>query len=119
MREGKPGADSDPDPPITDEGEDHRHARVVEAAIFQIADGAQVVGAGMLRGLHDTRVPMIFTFIGYWGIGIGIGAWLAFSAGWQGQGIWTGLAVGLGIVALLMMWRWTVRDRIGLVPTTR
>ena len=60
-------------------------------------------------------MPMIFTFIGYWGIGIGVGAWLAFSHNWQGQGIWTGLAVGLGIVAALMMWRWTVRDRIGLV----
>jgi MATE family multidrug resistance protein len=92
---------------------------LVIAAIFQIADGAQVVGAGMLRGLHDTRVPMIFTFIGYWGIGIGVGAWLAFDRGWQGQGLWTGLAVGLGIVAVLMMWRWTGRDRLGLVPTSR
>ena len=51
------------------------------AAIFQIVDGAQVVGAGILRGLHDTRVPMIFTFIGYWLIGIGVGVWLAFSSG--------------------------------------
>jgi MATE family multidrug resistance protein len=92
---------------------------LVIAAIFQIADGAQVVGAGMLRGLHDTRVPMIFTFVGYWGIGIGVGAWLAFARGWQGQGIWTGLAVGLGIVAVLMMWRWLRRGPIGLVPATR
>ena len=85
------------------------------AAIFQVVDGAQVVGAGMLRGLHDTRVPMIFTFIGYWAIGIGIGAWLAFERGWQGQGIWTGLAVGLAIVAVLMIWRWTRRETLGLV----
>src|SRR4029450_12311230 len=55
------------------------------AAVFQVADGAQVVGAGMLRGLHDTRVPMLFTFVGYWAIGIGIGAWLAFRQGWQVQ----------------------------------
>ena len=55
------------------------------AAIFQIVDGAQVVGAGILRGLHDTRVPMIFTFIGYWLVGIGVGVWLAFSAGWRGR----------------------------------
>ena len=55
------------------------------AAIFQVVDGAQVVGAGMLRGLHDTRVPMIFTFIGYWAVGIGIGVWLAFRAGWAGS----------------------------------
>lgn len=84
------------------------------AAIFQVVDGAQVVGAGMLRGLHDTRVPMIFTFIGYWAIGIGIGAWLAFGRGWQGQGIWTGLAIGLAIVAVLMIWRWMRRDALGL-----
>ena len=84
------------------------------AAIFQIADGAQVVAAGMLRGLHDTRVPMIFTFIGYWAIGIGIGTWLAFREGWQGQGIWTGLAIGLIIVAVLMIWRWSRREGLGL-----
>jgi MATE family multidrug resistance protein len=87
------------------------------AAIFQVVDGAQVVGAGMLRGLHDTRVPMIFTFVGYWGIGIGIGAWLAFARGWQGQGIWTGLAIGLAIVAVLMIWRWTRRDEINPLPS--
>ena len=73
------------------------------AAIFQIVDGAQVVGAGILRGLHDTRVPMIFTFIGYWLVGIGVGVWLAFRAGWDGVGIWTGLALGLAIVAVLML----------------
>jgi MATE family multidrug resistance protein len=84
------------------------------AAIFQVVDGAQVVGAGMLRGLHDTRVPMIFTFIGYWAIGIGVGTWLAFRRGWQGQGIWTGLAVGLAIVAVLMIWRWSRRETLGL-----
>jgi MATE family, multidrug efflux pump len=85
------------------------------AAIFQIVDGAQVVGAGMLRGLHDTRVPMIFTFVGYWLIGIGVGVWLAFRAGWGGVGIWTGLALGLAIVAVLMVTRWTRRERLGLV----
>jgi MATE family multidrug resistance protein len=85
------------------------------AAIFQVVDGAQVVGAGMLRGLHDTRTPMIFTFVGYWAIGIGVGAWLAFRRGWQGQGIWAGLAIGLAIVAVLMIWRWSRRERLGLL----
>ena len=51
------------------------------AAIFQLADGAQVVGAAMLRGLHDTRVPMLFAGFGYWVVGLGSGAWLAFGAG--------------------------------------
>ena len=89
------------------------------AAIFQIVDGAQVVGAGILRGLHDTRVPMIFTFIGYWLVGIGVGVWLAFSAGWGGVGIWTGLALGLAIVAVLMLVRWVRRDALGLVGNRR
>jgi multidrug resistance protein, MATE family len=100
------------------------NARVVElaigflgvAAVFQIADGAQVVGAGMLRGLHDTRVPMIMAGFGYWGIGIGVGSLLAFQYGWDGVGIWTGLAVGLAVVAVLLLSRWTMRARLGLVP---
>ena len=86
------------------------------AAIFQIVDGAQVVGAGMLRGLHDTTVPMLFALMGYWFIGIGVGAGLAFWQGWEGIGVWTGLASGLGIVAILMLMRWTMRERIGLLP---
>lgn len=87
------------------------------AALFQIADGAQVVGAGMLRGLHDTRWPMAFAAFGYWVVGIGVGAWLAFRAGWGGVGIWTGLATGLGIVAMLMLGRWLMRHRLRLVPS--
>ena len=84
------------------------------AAAFQLVDGAQVIGAGMLRGLHDTRWPLVFALIGYWGIGLGIGSWLAFSRDWQGVGIWTGLASGLAAVALLMLSRWLFRERIGL-----
>ncbi len=89
------------------------------AAAFQIVDGAQVVGAGMLRGLHDTRVPMLFALFGYWVVGLGVGVWLAFGAGWQGVGIWTGLATGLGVVAVLMIARWMMRDRLGLAPPRR
>lgn len=86
------------------------------AAIFQIVDGAQVVGAGMLRGLHDTTVPMLFALMGYWFIGIGLGAGLAFWQGWEGVGIWTGLAGGLAVVAVLMLARWMMRERLGLLP---
>lgn len=81
------------------------------AAVFQVLDGAQVVGAGMLRGLHDTRAPMLIAGFGYWVIGIGVGSGLAFGAGWQGIGIWYGLAAGLGVVAALLIARWTRRDR--------
>ena len=89
---------------------------LVVAALFQIFDGAQVAGQGMLRGLHDTRVPMLIAAFGYWVIGIGVGYWLAFYQGWQGVGIWTGLATGLGIVAVLIMARWNMRAKIGLLP---
>ena len=86
------------------------------AALFQIVDGWQVVGAGMLRGLHDTRVPMVFALVGYWTIGLGVGVALAFFMGWRGTGIWTGLAAGLGVVAVLMLGRWSRRDSLGLLP---
>jgi MATE family multidrug resistance protein len=85
------------------------------AALFQIFDGAQSVGAGMLRGLHDTRVPMLFAAFGYWGIGLATAVGLAFGLGWRGVGIWTGLATGLAVVAVLMLSRWIRRERLGLV----
>jgi MATE family multidrug resistance protein len=84
------------------------------AAAFQLVDGAQVIGAGMLRGLHDTRWPLLFALVGYWVVGLGIGAWLAFAADWKGVGIWVGLAAGLAAVAALMLARWLLRDRLGL-----
>ena len=62
------------------------------AALFQLVDGAQVVGSGMLRGLHDTRIPMIFAALGYWGIGFPLGVILGFPLGLEGAGIWIGLA---------------------------
>ncbi len=85
------------------------------AALFQVVDGAQAVGAGMLRGLHDTRVPMIFAAIGYWGIGLPLGVVLAFPLGLAGSGIWIGLAAGLAIVAVLMTVRWIMRERLSLI----
>lgn len=86
------------------------------AALFQLVDAAQAVGAGVLRGIQDTKVPMIFALVGYWVIGIGIGILLAFPFRMQGLGIWLGLASGLGAVALLLITRWSLRERIGLVP---
>jgi MATE family multidrug resistance protein len=85
------------------------------AALFQIFDGAQAVGAGMLRGLQDTKVPMGYAAFGYWGIGLTVAVVLAFQMGWQGVGIWTGLATGLAIVAALMIARWMRRERLGLL----
>jgi multidrug resistance protein, MATE family len=88
---------------------------LVMAAIFQVADGAQAVGSGMLRGLQDTRVPMIYAALGYWGVGLPLGVALAFGTELRGIGIWIGLAMGLAVVASLMLWRWVRRDRLGLV----
>ena len=80
------------------------------AALFQIVDGAQAVSSGMLRGLHDTAVPMIFAAIGYWGVGMPLGVLLAFPFGMAGAGIWIGLSSGLAVVAALLLWRWLRRD---------
>ena len=82
------------------------------AGLFQIFDGAQAVAAGMLRGLHDTKVPMIYAAIGYWGIGLPLGVVLAFRFGFNGVGIWIGLSSGLAVVAALLLARWLRRDRI-------
>ena len=89
---------------------------LVLAAIFQLVDGAQAVGAGVLRGLQDTRVPMIIAGLGYWVAGFGTAIALGFGLGWQGVGIWTGLAVGLLFVSVLLLWRWHMRARLGLLP---
>ncbi|MFI0844144.1 MATE family efflux transporter [Mesorhizobium sp. IMUNJ 23232] len=89
------------------------------AGLFQIADGAQAVGAGMLRGLHDTKVPMIYAAIGYWGIGLPLGVLLAFPLGLKGNGIWIGLSVGLVVVAALLLTRWLRRGRLGLMDEKR
>ena len=84
------------------------------AGLFQIVDGAQAVAGGMLRGLHDTRMPMVYAAIGYWGVGLPLGAALAFYGGLEGVGIWIGLSTGLAVVAALLLARWLRRDRLGL-----
>ncbi|KAA2238361.1 MATE family efflux transporter [Salinarimonas soli] len=85
------------------------------AALFQVADGAQAVGAGMLRGLGDTRVPMLYAALGYWGVGAPLGVALAYGTALRGSGVWIGLASGLAVVAVLMLVRWTRRTDLGLV----
>jgi MATE family multidrug resistance protein len=73
----------------------------------------------MLRGLQDTSVPMLYAALGYWGIGLGTGVGLAFYLGWEGFGVWIGLATGLAVVSALMLWRWLRRERLGLVRWTQ
>lgn len=88
------------------------------AALFQLADGAQVVVAGMLRGLQDTRMPMVIAGVGYWLIGAPLGIGLAFWTDLRGSGVWIGLAVGLLVVAVGLVLRWAARERLGLVDST-
>ena len=79
---------------------------VMLCGLFQVFDGTQAAAAGALRGIKDTRVPMLIAGLGYWGIGIAAGALLGFGAGWQGPGLWTGLVLGLVVVAVLLVRRW-------------
>ena len=86
------------------------------AAAFQLFDGAQAVGAALLRGLQDTRVPMAFALFGYWVPGIGTAVALGLFTPLGGLGVWIGLMTGLVVVASLMLWRWNNRARLGLLP---
>lgn len=75
------------------------------AAAFQLPDGVQVLSAGALRGLKDTRVPMVLAALAYWGVGMLAGAWLGLGLGMGPRGMWIGLIAGLAVAALLMAWR--------------
>ncbi|MXO75185.1 MATE family efflux transporter [Altererythrobacter aerius] len=89
---------------------------MVVAAGFQLFDGVQAVAAGALRGLQDTRVPMLIAIFSYWVPGYGIAIWLGFFTPLAGVGVWIGLATGLVFAAGLLTWRWAARERLGLVP---
>ncbi|SFP17726.1 putative efflux protein, MATE family [Tranquillimonas alkanivorans] len=78
------------------------------AALFQVVDAGQVMALGLLRGVQDTRVPMLIGAVSYWVIGISCSYALGFTLGWGGVGIWLGLAAGLATAAVLLNWRfWT------------
>jgi MATE family multidrug resistance protein len=79
---------------------------ILIAALFQISDGIQTVGTGALRGLANTRTPMIANLVGHWLIGLPVGLVLAFGFHWGLQGLWTGLSVGLTVVAVWLMACW-------------
>jgi MATE family multidrug resistance protein len=85
------------------------------AGIFQLSDGAQVVAAHALRGLSDTKVPMLIAMVGYWLVGMPIAYALAFVLDWRGTGVWLGLAAGLGFCAIVLVARFAMRERLGLV----
>ncbi len=93
---------------------------LVYAGLFQLFDSGQAAANGMLRGLGDTRVPMIYAAIGYWGIGLPLSILLGFWTDLAGEGVWIGLAAGLAVVSVMMTVRWARRDRLGLTrPVAR
>ncbi len=84
---------------------------LVVAALFQVADGLQVVALSALRGLTDVRVPALVAALAYWIIAVPLGYTLAFPGGRGAVGIWIGLATGLGTAALTLSWRFHSKTR--------
>ena len=86
------------------------------AAAFQLFDGMQVVAAGILRGLQDTRVPMAIALFAYWVPGAAASIGLGLFTPLAGLGVWLGLLVSLVVAAALLLWRWHRRAALGLLP---
>ena len=84
------------------------------AGVFQVFDGLQVVAIGLLRGLGDTRTPMVVNVVGFWCIGMPVSLWLGFGLGYGAQGLWWGLVVGLVVVAVFLIVRVRQREHHGL-----
>lgn len=78
------------------------------AGLFQISDGLQVGAYGALRGLKDTRIPMVVNFISYWVIGFSVGYYLGIHTEMGPKGLWIGLISGLSVAAILHNWRFHV-----------
>lgn len=88
---------------------------LVVAAGFQLVDTLQVLAAGLLRGLKDTRVPMQIALFSYWVIGIPAAFLISQYTAIGPVGIWLGLAIGLTVASILGMWRYHLRAKIGLI----
>ena len=84
---------------------------LIIAALFQISDGTQAVGIGILRGLTDVKIPTAITFIAYWIVGLPVGYLLAFTYKMGVQGVWYGLLIGLTTSAILLTLRFNSRSK--------
>jgi MATE family multidrug resistance protein len=84
------------------------------AGLFQVFDGLQGVALGCLRGMADTRVPMVIHLVGFWGVAIPASLYLGHARGHGAHGLWWGLALGLFAVALVQVWRVRARLRAGV-----
>jgi MATE family multidrug resistance protein len=85
------------------------------AGLFQLFDGTQVIAAAALRGLSDTRAPMLLALGGYWLCGLPVAYVCGFMLGLRGVGVWLGLATGLAVVAVVLTARFALRERLALV----
>jgi multidrug resistance protein, MATE family len=81
------------------------------AAMFQLFDGLQGVSTGLLRGLGDTRTPMLSNLAGHWLLGLPVGYALCFRRGWGVVGLWVGLSIGLIAIGLVLLLTWRHRIR--------
>ena len=84
---------------------------LIIAALFQLSDGTQAVGIGILRGLTDVKIPTAITFIAYWIVGLPIGYLLGFTFDLGVQGVWIGLLLGLTTSAILLTLRFNSRSK--------
>jgi MATE family multidrug resistance protein len=84
---------------------------LIIAAIFQLSDGFQAVGIGILRGLTDVKIPTAITFIAYWVVGLPVGYLLGFTFNLGVQGVWIGLLSGLTTSAILLTLRFNSRSK--------
>src|SRR5262245_12179012 len=92
---------------------------LVLGASFFITDGAQTVAGGALRGLNDTRLPLVFSALSFWAVGFVSSYWLAFPMGLGAIGVWIGLSLGTAVYAALLVWRLhllTARHYLPAVP---
>jgi len=85
-------------------------------AAFEIFDGIQTVSTGALRGLGETRVPMLANLAGYWALGLPLGLTLCFVLRWGVYGLWIGLLAALIVIAATLLARWQ-RDSVRLAGT--
>ena len=83
---------------------------ILIGALFQISDGVQAVGLGTLRGITDVKVPMIFTFVAYWVIGLPAGYYIGFILEQGAVGVWIGLLIGLTIAAVVFTVRFKMKS---------
>lgn len=91
---------------------------LVFGSTFFVMDGVQTVANGALRGLNDTRIPLVFAAVSFWVIGFATSYGLAFPAHMEAIGIWIGFTVGLTVYAALLLWRFDALTRRGYMPAT-